>query len=282
MRLGLFAINFGACADPELQRRVAVAAEEVGFESLWTGEHIAMSVRDNRVPIPAETPFLDSVVALAHVAAHTRRLRLGTGVLVLPQHNPVLLAKALATLDLVSGGRLIAGFASGYVESEFQVLGVDFHRRGALTDEYLEVIRTLWTEEVPTFEGRFTAFADIRFEPKPRQRPHPPIVIGGHSPAALARAARAGDGWYGFGLSVDAAAPLVQELRRLRAVAGRAERPFEVSLTTFETLEPALVERAAAAGVDRLIVFPTVSAANLEATVREIGGAFASSHQGGR
>src|SRR5207248_424304 len=221
MRFGLFGVNFGPCADPALAIRVAVAAEEAGFESVWTGEHVAMPIRDNPAPTPAETPLLDSLVALANVAAHTRHLRLGTGILVLPHHNPVLLAKALTTLDLVSGGRLIAGFGGGYVEAEFRALGVSFKDRGAITDEYLEAIRVLWTEELPRFQGRHAAFDGIRFEPKPRQRPHPPIVVGGHAPPALRRAARFGDGWYGFGLTVEAAAPMVQELRRLRATAGR-------------------------------------------------------------
>src|SRR5215813_3873522 len=160
MRFGVFGLNFGACADPPLQVRVAVAAEEVGFESVWTGEHVAMPVRDNPVPTPPETPFLDSLVALANVAAHTRRLRLGTGILVLPHHNPVLLAKALTTLDLVSGGRLIAGFAGGYVEAEFRALGVDFHQRGAITDQHLAAIRALWTEREPRFSGTFASFSD--------------------------------------------------------------------------------------------------------------------------
>jgi probable F420-dependent oxidoreductase len=269
MRFGLFGLNFGACADPALQVRVAVAAEEVGFESVWTGEHVAMPVRDNPVPTPPETPFLDSLVALANVAAHTRRLRLGTGILVLPHHNPLLLAKALTTLDLVSGGRLIAGFAGGYVEAEFRALGVSFTERGAITDEYLEVIRILWTEELPRFAGRFAAFEGIRFEPKPHQRPHPPIVVGGHAPPALRRAARLGDGWYGFGLTVEAAAPLVENLRRLRAATGRP--PLEISLTTFEPLTPPLVAQAARAGIDRLIVMPRVPAERLEATVRALG-----------
>ena len=269
MRFGLFGVNFGACADPALQVRVAVAAEEVGFESVWTGEHVAMPVRDNPVPTPPETPFLDSLVALANVAAHTRRLRLGTGILVLPHHNPLLLAKALTTLDLVSGGRLIAGFAGGYVEAEFRALGVSFKERGAITDEYLEVIRILWTEELPRFAGRFVSFEGIRFEPKPHQRPHPPIVVGGHAPPALRRAARLGDGWYGFGLTVEAAAPLVENLRRLRAATGRP--PLEISLTTFEPLTPPLVAQAARAGIDRLIVMPRVPAERLEATVRALG-----------
>jgi probable F420-dependent oxidoreductase len=271
MQFGLFAVNFGACADPVLQRRVARAAEESGFESIWTGEHVAMPVQNNPVPIDPQTPFLDSLVTLAHLAAHTERVRLGTGILVLPHHNPVLLAKALTTLDLLSGGRLIAGFAGGYVEAEFKALGIPFHHRGAITDEYLEAIRVLWTEELPQFAGRFASFADVRCEPKPLQRPHPPIVIGGASDAALRRAARVGDGWYGFAHTVEQTADIVRELARLRAELGRADRPFEISLTTFEPLTRELVARAADAGVHRLVVFPRVRPDALEATVRRIG-----------
>jgi probable F420-dependent oxidoreductase len=269
MRFGLFGINFGPCADPELQIRVATAAEEAGFESIWTGEHVAMPIRDNPVPTPPETPFLDSVVTLTNVAARTRRLRLGTGVLVMPHHNPVLLAKALATLDVVSGGRLIAGFGGGYVEPEFRALGVSFPDRGRITDEYLEAIRVLWTDEEPRFAGKFASFDGIRFEPKPRQRPHPPLVIGGRSGPALRRAARFGDGWYGFALTVEQTVPIVARLRRLRAELKRP--PLEISLTTFEPLGPDLVARAAAAGVDRLIVMPMVAGDALEAFVRRIG-----------
>ncbi len=274
MRFGLFGVNFASCADPEVQRRVVLAAEEVGFESVWTGEHVALPVRDNPVPTPAETPFLDSLVALARIAGFTTRLRLGTGILVLPHHNPVLVAKALASLDVLSGGRVIAGFAGGYAEREFRALGVDFRQRGAITDEYLAAIRALWTEREPQFRGRFADFADIRFEPKPLQRPHPPIVIGGTAPAALRRAARDGDGWYGFALTVAGTAPIVAELRRLRAEAGRGDEPFEISLTTFERLTADLVAEAERAGIDRLIPFPQVPAAALEDTVRDLGARF--------
>src|SRR5262249_54065494 len=126
MRFGLFGLNFGSCADPGLQSRIAVSAERAGFESVWTGEHVALPNQNNPVPTPADTPFLDSVVALTRIAALTTRIRLGTGILVLPHHNPVVLAKALATLDVLSGGRLIAGFAAGYAEAEFLALGVRF------------------------------------------------------------------------------------------------------------------------------------------------------------
>jgi probable F420-dependent oxidoreductase len=274
MRFGLFGINVGACADPRLQRDVVLAAEAAGFESVWTGEHVAMPIRDNPVPAPPETPFLDSIVSLTRIAAVTERLRLGTGILVLPHHNPVVLAKALASLDVVSGGRLIAGFAGGYVEGEFRALGVDFHRRGAITDDSLAAIRALWTEAEPRYAGRFARFDGIRFEPKPAQRPHPPIVIGGQAPAALARAARAGDGWYGFALTVEQCGPIVAELKRLRAATARAAQPLEISLTTFEPLTGDLVTRAEAVGIDRLIVYPLVGGDGLERTVRELGARF--------
>ena len=274
MRFGLFGINFASCADPEVQRRVALAAEESGFESVWTGEHVALPVHDNPVPTPAETPFLDSITSLARIAGFTSQLRLGTGILVLPHHNPVLLAKALASLDVLSGGRLIAGFGGGYVEPEFRALGIDFHKRGAITDEYLAAIRALWTQREPQYEGRFARFADIRFEPKPVQRPHPPIVIGGTAPPALRRAAREGNGWYGFALTVAQTAPIVAELVRLRAEVGCADEPFEISLTTFEPLTADLVARADESGIHRLIVFPQVPAADLEATVRALGARF--------
>ena len=274
MRFGLFGVNFASCVDPELQQRVAQAAEEVGFESVWTGEHVAMPMRDNPVPTPPETPFLDSLVSLARIAGFTSRLRLGTGILVLPHHNPVLLAKALTSLDVLSGGRLIAGFAGGYVEAEFRALGIDFHQRGAITDQHLAAIRALWTEPEPRFSGRFASFSDVRFEPKPAQRPHPPIVIGGTAEPALRRAARVGDGWYGFALTVERTAEIVAELARLRARTGRREQPLEISLTTFEPLTDELVARAEAAGIHRLIVFPRVPPAALEGTVRDLGARF--------
>jgi len=274
MRFGLFGVNFASCVDPELQRRVAQAAEEVGFESVWTGEHVAMPMRDNPVPTPPETPFLDSLVSLARIAGFTSRLRLGTGILVLPHHNPVLLAKALTSLDVLSGGRLIAGFAGGYVEAEFRALGIDFHQRGAITDQHLAAIRALWTEPEPRFSGRFASFSDVRFEPKPAQRPHPPIVIGGTAEPALRRAARVGDGWYGFALTVERTAEIVAELARLRVRTGRREQPLEISLTTFEPLTDELVARAEAAGIHRLIIFPRVPPDALEGTVRDLGARF--------
>ena len=136
MKLGLFGINFGPCADPAAAARVATAAEAAGFESVWTGEHVVLpDPQAPPSPAPPETPMLDPAVALAHVAAHTRALRLGTGIVILPQRNPLVLAKELASVDVVSGGRLVFGLGAGYLKAEFDALGASFADRGARTSE---------------------------------------------------------------------------------------------------------------------------------------------------
>src|SRR5437867_180056 len=178
MKFGLFGINIGPCADPLVARRVAEEAEAAGFESVWTGEHVVLP--DPQVspsPVPPETPFLDPAVSLAYVAAHTRALRLGTGIIILPQRNPLVLAKELASLDVLSGGRLIFGLGIGYLRPEFDALGVSFDDKGARAMEYLGAMRAVWTDDKPAFDGRFVAFRGIQSLPRPVQKPHPPIVI---------------------------------------------------------------------------------------------------------
>ena len=199
MKIGFFGINFGVCGDPVAMIQVAKAAEQAGLESVWTGEHVVLP--DPRVaPSPSEpqTPFLDPVVALSHIAAHTDRLRLGTGVIILPQRNPVVLAKELATLDVVSGGRLLFGLGAGYLEPEFRALGAPFEQRGAVTDEAIEAIKALWRMEKPTYRDGSSPSAAFDAQPRPIQKPHPPIHVGGMSRHGARRAARYGDGWYGF------------------------------------------------------------------------------------
>ena len=154
MKIGLFGINFGLCGDADAMVRVARAAEEAELESLWTGEHVVLP-DPQAPPSPAapRTPFLDPSVALAHIAAHTQRIRLGTGIIILPQRNPVELAKELASVDVVSGGRLIFGLGAGYLEPEFRALGANYAERGAVTDEAIDALRALWTQEKPAFSG---------------------------------------------------------------------------------------------------------------------------------
>jgi len=259
MRLGIYGINLGPCVDPEIAARVARAAEAAGFDSLWTAEHVVLP--DPQVPpspVPPETPLLDPAVALAFIAGQTRTIRLATGIVILPQRNPVVLAKEFASLDRVSGGRLILGVAAGYLQAEFEALGIPFADRGARTDEYIEVIRELWTRDRPRFDGRFFSFAGIQSQPRPLQQPHPPIVIGGQSPAALARAVRRGDGWYGFALDLGATARLLAGLEdAARAWPRGSDRaPLEISVTPNTVVDRDAMRRYEDLGVHRLVLIP--------------------------
>lgn len=256
MKLGLFGINFGPCADPEVAARVARAAEEAGFESVWTGEHVVLpDPQAPPSPAPPQTPMLDPAVALAHLAACTRRIRLATGIIILPQRNPLVLAKELASIDVVSSGRLIFGLGSGYLKPEFDALGVSFAHKGARTSEAIEVIRALWTQEKPAFHGAFHSFSGIQAMPRPVQKPHPPIVVGGHSPGAFRRAVSQGDGWYGFALDLARTASCIAGLEKARAeVARPAERgPLEVGVTPSVPLDRDAVRRFEDLGVARLV-----------------------------
>jgi probable F420-dependent oxidoreductase len=208
--------------------QVATTADRLGYDVVWTAEHVVFPPRivtpypyGGSFPYPVADPILDVVSTLSYVAALTTRIRLGSAVMVLPYHHPIVLAKALATLDVLSGGRLLLGVASGWLVEEFDLLGVPFRERGARTDEYLALLRALWTEERVTFAGRWFQLTDAAFFPKPLQRPHPPIWIGGASPAALRRVARAGDGWIAVPRSLDALAADVATIRGLAADAGR-------------------------------------------------------------
>jgi probable F420-dependent oxidoreductase len=256
MRIGLFGINTGPCADPDVAARVAIAAEDAGFDSVWTGEHVVLP--DPRVPpspAPPELPMLDPAASLAFLAAHTRRLHLATGIVILPQRNPLVLAKELASVDVLSGGRLLFGLGAGYLKPEFDALGAPFAERGPRTDEAIEVIRALWTQASPRFAGRFWSFAGIQAMPRPVRKPHPPIHVGGHSRPAWRRAVSKGNGWYGFALDPDAARRNVEGLRR---TAKDVERPaalgeLEITVTPSVPLDADALRRYQDAGVHRLV-----------------------------
>lgn len=256
MKFGLFGINTGSCADPEVAARVAGAAEAAGFDSVWTGEHVVLpDPQAPPSPAPPSFPMLDPAVALAFLAGHTRTLRLATGIIILPQRNPVILAKELASVDVVSGGRLLFGLGAGYLQPEFDAIGAPFDDRGPRTSEAIEVVRTLWTQESPHFDGRFWSFRGIQTRPMPVQQPHPPILVGGHSPPAFRRAVSQGNGWYGFALDVDATRNC---LRGLADAAGTESRPsergrLEISVTPSTPLDRDQVKRFEDLGVDRLV-----------------------------
>jgi len=267
MKMGLFAMNYGTCGDPANTVRVAQAAEEAGFESLWTGEHIVLpDPMLPSFPLPSDTPMLDTIVSLTWIAAHTKRLRIGSGILVLPLRNPVVLAKELASLDIVSQGRLMVGVGVGWLEPEFEAVGVPMQGRGAKMDDALRAMRALWTMDHPEHHGPSASFAHVVSYPRPQQRPMPPIVIAGDSPAALRRAVKMGNGWYGFALTVEKAREHIEGLRR---AAEQHERPaelgdLEITVTPVGTFDERSVEAYALAGVHRLVVLPKPDASRAE------------------
>ncbi len=261
MKFGLFGINFGACAVAATAQKVAREAESAGFESLWTGEHVVLP--DPQVPpspAPPLTPMLDPAVALAFVAAHTKTIRLGTGIIILPQRNPVVLAKELASLDVLSNGRLIFGIGIGYLKPEFAAIGAPFDHKGPRSEEFLAAILALWTMEQPAYRGRFVSFSGVNAMPRPAQKPHPEIVFGGRSPEAFDRSARLAKGWYGFALDLDATAKSIGGLRAACAKAGRRFEELEISVTPRGPVDLDTARRFADLGVHRLILLPRAGA----------------------
>ena len=256
MKMGLFGIGSGPCGDPEVALAVAEAAEAAGFESLWTGEHVVLpDPQAPPSPAPPEFPMLHPSTVLAYLASATKRVLLGTGIVLLPQRNPVVLAKELGSLDVVSGGRLVFGLGVGYLEPEFRALGVPFEDRGARADEYIDAIKVLWTEEKPAFQGRYVSFADVQAHPLPVQKPHPPFVVGGMSAPAYRRAQARGNGWYGFALDVDGTAASMEGLRKAAAEVDRDPGlgRLEISVTPRFTPDADSLRRLEDLGVDRVV-----------------------------
>jgi probable F420-dependent oxidoreductase len=260
VKFGLYAINYGTCADPDSLVRVAQYAEASGVDSLWAGEHIVLpSPQPPDYAIAPEIPFLDTVVAVALAAANTTSITVATGILELPLHQPVLLAKQLASVDQISGGRLVVGVGVGYLAPEFAALGVPLNERATRTDEHLEAMRALWTMAAPEFHGRHVQFAGVDARPRPVQAGGPPIMIGGNSPMARRRAITTARGWIPADLDLDAA----REARRgLDRDLGGLARPDSLGPFDFTVISPTnrldrrLVDGYRALGIDRLIVLP--------------------------
>lgn len=253
--IGLFAINSHVCAEPEAAARIAALAEQLGYDSLWAGEHVVVpSPRVEPSPMEPDEPILDPLVALAHLAGHTERILLGTGVIILPQRNPVVLAKQLASLDVLSRGRLIAGIGVGYLEPEMSAIGVPMDGRGARADDYLAAMRSLWQDDAPAHDGRYVSFEGVDAYPRPVQQPLP-VVVGGHTDRAHRRAAQHADGWYGFLIGLRRMAEQRESLNAAIESAGR-DRPLHISISPSRALDEEVVRSYAGLGVDRLIVIP--------------------------
>ena len=246
---------------------LARRAEALGFDSVWASEHVFnTSYVYDRI---GNRPYYEPLAILSYVAATTSRVLLGTSVLVIPYHNPIRLAKTAATLDAMSGGRLMLGIGVGVIEQEMEAMGVPFAERGAYTDEAMAVMRELWTQEDPSFDGRFNTFSGMKFSPKPAQ-PSVPLIIGGTSRAAIRRAARAGDGWHPTAMPPEELSQAIRYLRERTEAAGRepSDVPVSVSIPMGEGREgrfslgndPAeILQRARALqdlGVRRIVVSP--------------------------
>lgn len=262
MRLGLHALGIGSGARRDVIDAVALGAEAAGFATLWAGEHVVMVdapvsrypySENGRIAVPAQADWLDPLIGLSFAAAATSRIGLATGVLLLPEHNPVVVAKQAASLDVLCGGRLTLGIGVGWSREEFDALGVPFERRGARMTEYVDAMRALWREEVASFAGEYARFDAIRVNPKP-VRGRVPIVLGGNSDVALARAGRWGDGWYGFNVpGLEAVRERVGFLHARTRAAGRDPAALEVAVAV-TGVEPDDVPLLAAAGVTQLVL----------------------------
>jgi probable F420-dependent oxidoreductase len=264
MKFGIIFANTGpAATNAEYLTELARLAEDNGFESLWTVEHVVVPAgyesqypysRDGRMPGGEDVPIPDPLVWLSFAAAVTRTIRLATGILILPQRNPVVLAKEVATLDVLSGGRVTLGVGVGWLKEEFDALGVPFDDRGPRTDEYIEALRALWREPEPTYSGKFAAFDRAKSFPKPAQAGGPPVVIGGHTRAAARRAGRLGDGFFpGRGALADLSG-LLEEMRVSAKDAGRDADSIEV--TAGGAMDPEGIKPYADLGVSRMVVPP--------------------------
>ncbi len=256
-----FALSLGVL-NPSAWVSVTEAADRLGFDSVWIPEHLVLPVSmggsphdgQDHPPIPPGIPVYDPLVYLAFLAARTRRIRFGTQVYNIGLRHPFSTARAAATLDIVSGGRLDFGIGASWLRAEWQAVGLDFDSRGARIDETIDVCRRLWSEEVVEHHGRFFDFDPVMFEPKPVQRPGPPLHIGGDGPAALRRAATVGDGWLPMNHTLADLPGKVRALAELRERAGRPGRT-EVTLSV-PVADAADVERCVEAGVDRVFVKP--------------------------
>jgi probable F420-dependent oxidoreductase len=261
MKIGIFATFMSPLATADMIRDFGRRAEAAGIDSLWMGEHVVLfdemefpypGSRDGRIPVPEGGGMLDTVATFGLLAGVTSTLRLGTGITLVPQRNPVYTAKEFATLDWLSGGRIDFGVGVGWCKEEVIACGYSWEDRGERCDEFLQTMINLWTQPVASFAGRHVQLAPCRMDPKPVQRPHIPILVGGHGGRSLRRAAEFGSGWYGFALNTETTARLLQQLDAALAKQGRSREGFEIVVTPVSTTAED-VDAYRAMGVDRLV-----------------------------
>jgi len=242
---------------------IAQAADAAGIESFWRGEHVLVPREINSIdpyyaralpPGMERFPSLDPITLAAFLAARTERLHFSMGVNLIALHVPYQLARVLATADLVSGGRIMMAVGVGWMREEYDILGIDWSTRGGRTDEAMAVLRTLWTDPHPRFEGEHFSLPPVTFQPKPAQTGGPPLFVAGLSKFAFRRAARHGDGWYGHDLTLSQARGAVASIEEERKRYDRMDKPFEYTTRATSDISPAEVTAFAEIGVHRLLL----------------------------
>lgn len=260
MDYGIVLPHFGSFAGEEAACRVvaaAEAAEALGYSTVWVVDHLVLPAKvEGGYAFNPLDPFLEPLTVLGALALRTTRVKLGTAVLVLPYRHPIYTAKALATVDVLSGGRLVVGVGAGWMEPEFAALGVPMRERGSRTNETIDVLKALWTQDTPSYAGRHFQFSNIKFVPQPVQKPRPPILVGGITRGALQRVARRGDGWIALGKGPEDLKAPMETLWDLTAKAGRKPEDLHISMLPISTpsLEQVLKDapRYAEVGVHHL------------------------------
>jgi probable F420-dependent oxidoreductase len=264
MDVGLFAPFTNPFATPEYIEAYGRGAEERGFSSIWVAEHVVLFDEyasqypysaDGKIPAGGENGIFEPFTALAFLAACTSRIRLGTGICLVPQRHPVYTAKEVTAVDWLSNGRMDFGIGVGWLEEEFRAVEAPFPRRGARTREYIEVMRRLWEDDVSEHKGEFYELPALRQYPKPVQQPHPPIHVGGESEAALRRVAQFGQGWYGFSVAPEDVPARINRMAELLDAEGRTRSEIQVSICPYLLGADAdTVRRYEDAGVDQVIL----------------------------
>jgi probable F420-dependent oxidoreductase len=255
----------------------AKAAEAEGFDAIWLAEHLVTPTEFAKVypyndagdpGFRGDTPLADVWVTIGHIAGATNQIRLGSGVYVLPLRNPFVAAKAIATAQELSDGRVLLGIGTGWMKEEFEAVGEAFGGRGARTDEMIEILGKLWTGKPVSHSGRWYSFSDVQMSPAPPSVP--PIVVGGVSRPALARAARIASGWYGPSCTLEQSAEYREEIRRLMAAAGRDASGFEFHARLNEPISEESVSQAASLGFEHLVIPLSASLTTPEAKVERV------------
>jgi probable F420-dependent oxidoreductase len=262
MKIGVFATFMSPTSTPDMIQDFGRRAESAGLDSIWMGEHVVLfdemefpypGSRDGRIPTPEGGGLLDTVATFGFLAGATSTLRFGTGITLVPQRNPVYTAKEFTTLDWLTGGRVDFGIGVGWCKEEVLACGYSWDDRGDRCDEFLALMQKLWTEPVVTYEGQHIQVRGARMDPKPVQKPHIPIIVGGHSKRALRRAAEFGNGWYGFGVNPEQTAAVLADIDAALSSAGRTRDGFEIVITPNDA-DADTIREFTDIGVDRLVL----------------------------